>query len=394
MNFLRRRGQSVEEDVPATPDERTKLRKPPNTAFRQQRLKAWQPLLTPKIVIPLLVLLAVVFIPLGLVLVYYSSRVQNLIVDYSKCGTLGGADYSVVPAKYFSYNYHKSNPDINETPQWLVSNATDSFGDVISTCHVKFDLPNDIEPPFFLYYKLTNFYQNHRSYVQSFDLSQLKGEAVSMGSLTDHCKPLKNSSDGKIVYPCGLIANSLFNDTFSHLTLLNPAGGESNMTYTMSRNGISWSSDRHSKFKKTTYNASQIAPPPNWYKRFPEGYTEENLPNLAHWEHLQNWMRTAGLPSFYKLYSRNTTATLSSGTYSVDIEMNYPVSIFGGTKSIVITTSSIIGGRNLSLGIVYIVVGGLSLVCAIGFMVQHLVKPRKLGDPSSYFAGENVREQL
>lgn len=62
-----------------------------------------------------------------------------------------------------------------------------------------------------MYYKLTNFYQNHRRYVKSLNTDQLKGDAKDVGDLEDgDCKPLAKR-DGKPIYPCGLIANSIFN---------------------------------------------------------------------------------------------------------------------------------------------------------------------------------------
>ncbi len=65
-----------------------------------------------------------------------------------------------------------------------------------------------------MYYRLTNFYQNHRRYVKSFDADQLKGKAVPADVLkTSNCKPM-DVVDGKIIYPCGLIANSLFNGNY------------------------------------------------------------------------------------------------------------------------------------------------------------------------------------
>ena len=72
-------------------------------------------------------------------------------------------------------------------------------------------------------------YQNHRRYVQSLDTSQLKGSSRTLsvselgclvGMLTiesrrsqinnGDCKPV-TSQNGKPYYPCGLIANSVFN---------------------------------------------------------------------------------------------------------------------------------------------------------------------------------------
>lgn len=51
-------------------------RKPANTAFKQQRLKAWQPILTPKTVLPTFFLVGLIFAPIGAVLYYYASRVR------------------------------------------------------------------------------------------------------------------------------------------------------------------------------------------------------------------------------------------------------------------------------------------------------------------------------
>lgn len=64
----------------------------------------------------------------------------------------------------------------------------------------------------------------------------------------------------------------------------------------------------------------EIVPPPNWALRYPNNYTDDNPPpNLAQDELFQNWMRTAGLPTFSKLYGRNDTTTLPAGEYQVQI---------------------------------------------------------------------------
>lgn len=399
MNFLRRRKSPSFSDDDASDRAESqihKLRKPPNTAFRQQRLKAWQPILTPKTVIPLLFLLAAIFAPLGVAIIYTTYNVEMLLVNYSKCSELLGSLYEKVPSKYTGWHFrHKNtNPDF----QWKVVNGTDDFGDLQQTCYLQFNLPRDLKPPLYLYYKLTNFFQNHRKYVESYDLKQLQGNDISAGSLSSDCDPM-SLIDDKAIYPCGLIANSYFNDTFSSPVLLNSKSGSDNETYELSETGISWGSDKH-RFKKSSYNADQIVPPPNWYKMFPNGYNLSNIPDLSKWEHLQNWMRTAGLPTFLKLYSKNTTTTFSLGTYEMQIQMNYPVSVFGGTKSVVITTNSVFGGRNMSLGIIYFVVAVLCLVCGIGFFLQHLIKPRRVGDHNFLQDGAlrdqptHVREQL
>ncbi|GEQ71892.1 hypothetical protein JCM33374_g5578 [Metschnikowia sp. JCM 33374] len=381
MSFLSRPNAASSENESPSPDGFTsqihKSRKPPNTAFRQQRLKAWQPILTPKTVIPLLFLLAAVFAPLGIAIIYGTYNVQNLVVDYTHCTDQPRAQYEAIPAKYTNWHFRSKNT--NPEFKWKVANSTDSAGDLVQQCIIQFNLPHDLEAPIYLYYKLTNFYQNHRKYVNSYDLGQLGGNAVAGGSLTSNCNPL-TTRNGKPVYPCGLVANSVFNDTFSSPVLLNAKSGSDNETYVLSETGISWSSDRKHKFKKTAYNPQDVVPPPNWAKKYPDGYTSENMPDLSQMEHLQNWMRTAGLPTFYKLYSHNKTTTFSSGTYELAIGMNYPVSVYGGTKSLVITTNSILGGRNMSLGIIYFIIAVLCLVSAVAFFLQYLIKPRRIGD--------------
>jgi hypothetical protein len=54
----------------------------------------------------------------------------------------------------------------------------------------------------------------------------------------------------------------------------------------------------------------------------------------------------------------------------------FPVTIYGGTKSILISTRTIMGGKNSFLGIAYVVVGGACIVLGVVFTIAHLIKPR------------------
>ena len=56
------------------------------------------------------------------------------------------------------------------------------------------------------------------------------------------------------------------------------------------------------------------------------------------------------------------------------------MSSYGGTKSLVISTVSFMGGRNPFLGVAYVVVGVLCVLLGVLFIARHLYKPRRLGD--------------
>lgn len=366
-----------------------KSRRPPNTAFRQQRLKAWQPILTPKTVLPVFFIITIIFAPIGGLLLYASNQVQEITLDYTNCIS-ASSDLADMPDDAVSYHF-KGGAEPGQKPRWSVSTSDDA--NVTPNCTLEFEIPTDMGHPVFMFYRLTNFYQNHRRYVQSFNEDQLNGKPVTNSSLKskDDCKPLTLDPNGKAYYPCGLIANSYFNDTFSAPILLNPTNGMSTQTYNMTDEGIAWATDRN-RFKKTEYTNDQVVPPPNWAKMYPDGYTDENpIPDISTWESFQNWMRTAGLPTFSKLALRNDNETLVSGTYSVTIGLNFDVREFDGTKSLVLSTRTVIGGRNPFLGIAYLVVAGLCLVLGIFFLIKHLVHPRKIGD-HSYLSWNNEQQ--
>ncbi|KAI3641353.1 hypothetical protein MIR68_000483 [Amoeboaphelidium protococcarum] len=354
-------------------------RKPANTAFKQQRLKAWQPILTPRTVLPTFFIIGLIFVPLGAGLYVTSNSVQELSFDYTDCIN--------APSTFTAVS------DKSPITAWRYNSAT-------STCSIQFNVDSTFKAPVFLYYRLTNFYQNHRNYVKSVDATQLKGSADT-SSISTNCAPLDKASNDVFYYPCGLIANSLFNDTIG-----TPVAGADSFrisqasnpseTYTFSEKGISWPSDQ-SKYALTSIPLDKIAPPRNWVNRRIGGKSlngstwaavvgstdpSQMIFNPQTDEHFQVWMRTAGLPTFRKLYGKNTADDLQPGSYQIDIEYNFPTSYFSGTKGIVLSTTSWLGGKNPFLGVAYMVVGCICLFLGIIFLIKQYVSPRKLGDHS------------
>ncbi|OJD28691.1 lem3 cdc50 family protein [Diplodia corticola] len=379
----------------AADTKKTKSRRPANTAFRQQRLKAWQPILTPKTVLPLFFAVGIIFAPIGGLLIWASAMVEEISIDYTDCVNQSPVDssnvtfppsastFDDVPTDRVSSYFKASNPSAL-APSWAHSFRNTSYDPEnphnTTVCSLQFEIENEIGPPVLLYYRLTNFYQNHRRYVKSEDPSQLQGTFRSNSSISaSDCDPLTLDSKGKAYYPCGLIANSVFNDTFSQLKRLNPASGESDY-YNMSNKGIAWDSDKE-LFKKTAYTNDQVAPPPNWKVRYPNGYNDDTpVPDLSQDEGFMVWMRTAGLPTFSKLAMRNDDESMTVARYQIDIDDNFNVTAYGGTKAILISTRTVMGGKNPFLGIAYVVVGGICIVLGTLFTATHLIKPRKLGD--------------
>ena len=201
-------------------NKKEKSRKPGDNAFRQQRLKAYNPVLTVKTVIPILIGIAIIFAPLGAAMWYASHKVQDMSIDYSQCEKMASSDYwQEIPEEYINFNFKTKDRDVSK-PLWkLATNDSEPFEDERNVCRLQFEIPNDLAPPIYFFYRLDKFYANHRRYAKSFSEDQIEGKAASVDTIKNtvgqNCEPLSVNHEGKKYYPCGLIANSLFNDTFT-----------------------------------------------------------------------------------------------------------------------------------------------------------------------------------
>ena len=253
---------------------------------------------------------------------------------------------------------------------WATAGAA---GDDV-TCSVTMTVTEAMEPPIFLHYQLTNFFQNHRRYTTNRLDQQLRGQdwtskklyetavldkcASAADTCTSGAVESKLAADGTTqLYwcnPCGLVARSFFTDQFA---LQDPGGAYVPMTNA----SISWDSDLEHKYKKTTdpERKDGVAGVANKYNLRTDA--EEELVTDADFI---VWMRTAALPQFRKLY-RVIETKLEPGDYTVTVRNNFDVSYFEGEKALVMGTTSGIGGPNTKLGWAYIVVGVLCVAAAI-----------------------------
>lgn len=298
--------------------------------FKQQNLRAWQPLFTPLPVILFLLITGILFFPIGVVYVVFSNRVREVVIPYG--GTTG------------------------DCPN----------GTLHCTLSIKIDPP--LRSPFAAYYELDNFYQNYRLYAKSKNQDQLEGKEVRSYSALSDCDPRRSvngSHDPTQFYtPCGLIAWSRFSDTFK---LLQGSSLTNASEVAWKKDGINWFADK-------------------WVFKNPPGWPNNTLgvmqtPDVEDPDFIV-WMRTAAFPKFRKLYRKfDSSMDQLSGDFILQISNTFDVSGFG-SKAFVLSEITWTGGKNSFLGWLYIATGILFVVVAMAFAVKQAICPRRFGDVS------------
>ena len=264
-----------------------------------------------------------IFVLVGALLLYFTTKIKEFVIRYDDI------------------------PACNNVLQSPVDN----------TCQVEIDLTDTYEPPVMVYFQLENFYQDHRRYIKSRSISQLQGNILTTSQISSDCDPIVTVQDlgiyrtigGNILNstdpanPCGLIARSLFNDTF--------VLSQNNSLIPINENNIAWDSDKKGRYVNSL------------------NYTQVQWTDVEN-EHFMVWMRPAGLPDFRKLWGRVYTQ-LTPGKYLLTVHNNFQVSSFNGKKSFVLSTANILGGKNSFLGIAYVIVGSVCIIVAFFFWVMH-----------------------
>jgi len=107
------------------------------------------------------------------------------------------------------------------------------------------------------------------------------------------------------------------------------------------------------------------------------------------------WQRPGGQsPLMEKLYGRIDTSISAGTTVSVTVDNRYNTYAFSGSKRIILTTNSWMGGRNTFLPIAYLVVSGLSFLVALAFFLGYdlgMVWKRVPGDTDNFSWARNSR---
>ncbi|XP_075728519.1 cell cycle control protein 50B-like [Rhipicephalus microplus] len=359
-------------------------------------MPSWNPVLNARNAALPFLLAGFVFVPVGVAVFLTTSRLQEYQFDYTECRQV----------------------NTNKTCASVIAKEPSKS----CVCYEIITLPEDFQQSVNVYYGLTSYYQNFRFYVQSRDDKQLLGHPLSARYA---CKPYDVDAKGYAVFPCGAIANSLFNDTFK----LRHKVGTNYRDVELSTENITWPLDHERKFRNpiicllSAEGDLRLDSPPDHVLQHREpdlskvlsgicrndedGTIGVRLDRNAEWEGknlsgtvkphnwplpvdqipggLQNeafivWMRTAALPSLRKLYGRIVSTgdfarVVPRGEYYLEVHYRYPVTGFGGTKRLILSNASWMGSRNPFIAIAYVCVGCLCVALGLAFLYIHLRAP-------------------
>mmetsp|Transcript_3498 Transcript_3498/g.6696 ORF Transcript_3498/g.6696 Transcript_3498/m.6696 type:complete len:345 (-) Transcript_3498:214-1248(-) len=252
-----------------------------------------------------------------------------------------------------------------------------------TVCYANITVSEEMKAPVYVYYQVTGVYQNHRAYASSQNEDQLEGEQVSEKDLEASCDPA-NDYQGKKIFPCGLKASSVFNDSIA-LRVCQAGAGVCEWMSGDNWKAQAWPSDEE-KYKARDITQEETR---SSYFSGKNGSSYE-IPNLDD-KRLINWMRPARGPSFTKLERILHTRDLKRGEeLNFVVEDNWESSRFSGQKSLVISTMSGVGGKNDFFGYCYVVVGALMVTLALVLVITNMKLSREPGE-MMYFAINEIR---
>lgn len=323
--------------------------------------------------------------------------------------------------------YESHKPGLSATPGLsaceIGNNANQMYKSNPSnpqTCQITMNVPEDsgdMQPPILVHYEIHNFYQNYRTYFNSYDQNQLFGSLTQDIVAADACKPLNfigEGDDNRVqINPCGLIANTLFNDVITLESIVDKDGNIIEDA-PMVESGIAWESDIEWKYRQPdgfkyeqctscdecdctegddewSCNEPYVDQDGQCFRYYyPKDdttqYLYETYPMMISPlegvlnEHFIVWMRTAALPNFRKLYGYIEQPIPAGATLTFNVQANWVVERLEGAKALVVSNNYIFGGKNHWLGTLFIVVGGIASCLGALFLAKDYLAPRKLGD--------------
>jgi hypothetical protein len=222
-----------------------------------------------------------------------------------------------------------------------------------SPCAVRFSPEEDFEEPA-VYYRLENFYANHKNFVDSRSYPQLRGKLLSSASV---CEPVERNRDvrepllsiedsvlgpGEVAHPCGLPAKYVFSDAFA---VADAAGAP----LRIDSSDIALGFERNSRFSNSGQRGKQ------WL-------------DLAS-EHVMVWFRTELFPDFDKQYGRLEGTLRKGQTYVLTVQNNYIHPDFDLKKSFVFKTTNGLGEDKVLAWIIFLASMYVLLIMIPGLII-------------------------
>lgn len=364
------RSTSADSGASAVPE----TREPKDNRFNQQTLWGWEPLVTSMHACAIFLLVGILFVPMGKQMLADSMGVVELIEQYGGDGT----------------------PDRNSGCEITTRGAG-------TTCDITFAITEDMLGGVFLYYQVQDFYQNHRNYVKSQSPLQMDGTSRDDSACSPLLYNITDNGDKYTLFPCGLVANTFFSDKISLDSDSSPEGLE------MYEDGIAWPSDLEKYALPSgvccsgdgvtcdNYDLDLCCTEegsPEYECLYPDDmldggstqYLHKSYPDtISKWdgptnEHFIVWMRTAGLKDFRKLYGRLSDDLQAGDNVTFSVINNWEVDSWKGKKSLVLTTTSWLGGKNAAIGRIFIITGSLALFIGTVIGIYGWRFQTKLGD--------------
>lgn len=389
---------------------------PDDSRWTQQQLSMWEPMLTLNWAILVSFFVAATTIALGVAILATSASLTTLRVVYDDGGSGEASE-------------QQANGSVSGLAKCQLSSAdmANSFH-ADYTCFVTFTLPENVTGPLYVFYELDNFFQHHRRFVSSMDRTQFTGEWTPDVALTA-CAPLETADSEKCVagacdagsgktrtlFPCGIVANTMFNDIFWLHDGLLPSGEALSRTDLVS-NGVARTYPSHNNKNPAWFdyehddaylpvwrnpNMSRLIPPPlpSGHGAGHEVHITSDYTNSTAWVHdpldplygvgtgVENefwrvWVEGAAREPFRKAYARiDKFDMLPAGTtLTFAVQSNYFVRSFAGKKSLVVGEIGWFGSENTPLGVVFVAIGGVFLVAGLLAAARKCRGARPLGD--------------
>jgi hypothetical protein len=309
--------------------------------FTYQQLRGYRPILTASLAMVFFAVAGSIQLGIGIPILLASIDVVQYRVRYDNAGTLA--------------NFTSEERAMLVTSDDGVQYSMDIFVD------------KEMKGPVYVTFELGTFYQNYRRYVRSYDSQQMHDGDIFPGASS--CEPfLYETASGLdpnaslpeqgAILPCGQISHSNFNDSFE-LSSNIPS-----LDVTIDDSNIAWTSD------KTHLYGNISAVNYNLIPEYRGGST--SLVPLNEDEHWMVWQRPAAHKQANKLYGMINSDIPQGTTLTLTIFNRYNTYTFDGTKTVMLSTNSWMGGKNYVLPYIYIANGGLCYLILAVFVLSRM----------------------